>query len=161
MKYRQEQVAEQTEQATSASLKVRGKWVPGILLDKAGNVMPFPCEVKQGETYIVEVDTGTRKRKPKEAKPTGPVQYQESSDQTGPKYVYKVSYCDVMCGWPKQPSFKGLKAFVNGLGSELLMTTRQRGSKLVHFEGPLQEVERIKAWAHEWVAAWREAHSEQ
>jgi len=102
-----------------------------------------------------------RQAKPKAVRPTGPVQYQESRDQTGPKYVYKVSYCDVLCGWPARPSFKGLAAFVKDLNSLVLTKTRVHGSKLVHFEGPLQEVERIKVWAHEWVAAWREAHSEQ
>jgi hypothetical protein len=104
----------------------------------------------------------TRKQAmPKALKPTGPVQYQESVDQTGPKYVYKASYCDVLCGWPERPSFKGLAAFVKELNSLVLTKTRERGARLVHFEGPLQEVERIKAWAHEWVKAYREAHSEQ
>ena len=99
-----------------------------------------------------------RQAMPKELKPTGPVQYQESVDQTGPKYVYQASYCDVLCGWPARPSFKGLAAFVKELKCEVLSKTRAHGSKLVHFEGPLQEVERIKAWAHEWVKSWREAH---
>jgi hypothetical protein len=104
----------------------------------------------------------TKKRQlPKALEPTGPVQYQESRDQTGPKYVYKASYCDVLCGWPERPSFKGLAAFVKALDSLVLTKTRERGSALVHFEGPLQEVERIKAWAHEWATAYREAHSEQ
>lgn len=88
---------------------------------------------------------------------TNPV-YQESKDQTGPKYVYKVSHCDVLCGWPARPSLKGLKAFVKDLGSPILTATRARESKMMHFEGPLAEVERIRAWAHEWVVAWIETH---
>jgi hypothetical protein len=102
-----------------------------------------------------------RQAKPKALKPTGPVYYQESREQVGQKYVYQASNCSVLCGWPARPSFKGLKAFVKELGSVVLVTTRERGSMLVYFEGPLAEVERIKAWTHEWTKAYREAHSEQ
>lgn len=98
---------------------------------------------------------------PKALKPTGPVYFQESRDQVGEKYAYKASSCSVLCGWPARPSFKGLAAFVKDINCVVLLKTRQHGSKLVYFEGPLQEVERIKAWAREWVTAYREAHSEQ
>ncbi len=102
-----------------------------------------------------------RKAMPKAQKPTGPVFYQESHKQTGPQYAYKASYCDILCGWPKHPSFKKLDALVKDIACPVLAKTREHGSMLVHFEGPLAEVERIKAWAAEWVKAYREAHSEQ
>ncbi len=54
--YRQEKVADESVQATRASLKVKRRWLPARILDKAGKLMPFPCEVKAGETYIIEAD---------------------------------------------------------------------------------------------------------
>ena len=57
MKLRQARRAEETAIATHLQVCVEGKWVKGKLLDRDGNDMPFPCEVKQGETYLIEVDS--------------------------------------------------------------------------------------------------------
>ena len=56
MKYRQAKVADKSVQATDVQLKVHGRWLPGILLDKNGNHLPLPCDVVAGETYLVEAD---------------------------------------------------------------------------------------------------------
>ena len=58
MKYRQKKVADNSGRAFDAFLHVEGRWVPGKLLDKDLNEMPFPCDLKAGETYFVEVDAG-------------------------------------------------------------------------------------------------------
>lgn len=103
----------------------------------------------------------TRKqRKPKALEPTGPVFYQESHKQTGPQYAYKASCCDILCGWPAYPSFKKLDEVVKDIGSAVLAKTREHGSRLVHFEGPLADIERIKAWAAQWRKDYREAHND-
>lgn len=102
-----------------------------------------------------------RTKRQKERKPDASVFHQESSGQTGPKYVYRASYCDILCGWPRRPSFKSLNLLYKGIDSKALTRTRERGSKLVHFEGALADIERIKAWAAEWVKDYREAHPEK
>lgn len=56
MKFRQTKIQEEDCLATWTELKVRGKWIKGIILDKGGRVLPFPCELKKGETYIIEVE---------------------------------------------------------------------------------------------------------
>ena len=56
MKYRQMKIQDNDIEATRVALKVNNRWIDGILLDKDGNVLPLPYEVKKGETYIVEVD---------------------------------------------------------------------------------------------------------
>ncbi len=56
MMYRQIKVAEESVLATHAFLRVKNQWLSGRILDKDGKLKPFPCEVKAGETYIVEVD---------------------------------------------------------------------------------------------------------
>lgn len=57
MKYRQEKIVEESMTAIDASLRISNEWVHGRILDKNGNLMPFPCELTAGETYMVEVDT--------------------------------------------------------------------------------------------------------
>lgn len=56
MKYRQVKIQDKDLLATKAKLKIENRWIDGIILDKNGEVLPFPCEVKKGETYIIEVD---------------------------------------------------------------------------------------------------------
>ncbi len=60
MKYRQETVADKSVIAIEARLRIERKWMKGVILDKNKNIMPFPCEVKKGEVYFVEVDTEVR-----------------------------------------------------------------------------------------------------
>ena len=60
MKYRQVETAGENTLATRVALKIEGRWVDSVLLDKKGNVLPLPCEVKAGEQYIIEVDNATK-----------------------------------------------------------------------------------------------------
>jgi len=55
MKYRQLKIQDTDCVAANACLNIEGKWIEGILLDEDGNVLTFPCEVKAGEAYIIEV----------------------------------------------------------------------------------------------------------
>ncbi len=59
MKYRQKKVQDKDILAIRVALEIDSRWIEGILRDKEGDVLPLPCEVKKGETYIVEVDTDT------------------------------------------------------------------------------------------------------
>jgi len=56
MKYRQMKVQDKDLLATRVALKVKNKWIDGVLLDKDGKVLPLPHKVKKGETYIIEVE---------------------------------------------------------------------------------------------------------
>ena len=61
MKYRQGKIADESVMATRAKLKIEGEWIDGIILDKNGKALPFPFEVKGGETYIIEVTLDKKK----------------------------------------------------------------------------------------------------
>ena len=53
--YRQMKVADGDLQATRVALKVKGKWIDGVLLDNKGNILSLPHKVREGETYMIEV----------------------------------------------------------------------------------------------------------
>ncbi len=58
MWYKQEDTATEDVVATNAMLKINGKWKLGCLLDKDGNRLALPYQVRKGDKYFIEVADG-------------------------------------------------------------------------------------------------------
>jgi uncharacterized protein YxjI len=54
MLYRQTRRFRKSTIVTFVKLRIDGKWVVGRLLDKDGNLLTLPYQVKAGEKYIIE-----------------------------------------------------------------------------------------------------------
>lgn len=76
--------------------------------------------------------------------------YKESRGQAGPGYVYKASYCHVLCGYPELISVKALKDGFEMADDGLLQMTRQGKSKLFYIEGPAGQVKAVFRLAVDW-----------
>ena len=100
------------------------------------------------------------KATPKALEPTGPVHYQASKGQYGPNYAYKVSACDILIGWPLRPSLVALAAYVKDFDKQVFIRTHDPRAKVVHFEGPLEQIESLRRWASQWTHDYREVHRE-
>jgi len=59
--YRQEIIATDSSPAWWVALKIRSKWVDGILLDCDGSLLSLPHQLEKGKKYIIQVGTGKDK----------------------------------------------------------------------------------------------------